>query len=180
MAPRSQIEQLPDVTRAELDKRLVQSAFGGYEMLSQWLSEQGFAISKSSIHRYGSKFEERLGALKLATEQAKAIATAAEDDGNAMSEALIRLTQEKAFSVLMDLEVDASEVSFDKLGTMVAKLSSASVQVKKQILEVRDRVDAKIKKMQEEAEASEKAGKGGGLSPETLKRVREEIYGLMG
>lgn len=172
MPARSAVQQLPEEIRTELDRRLVASGFGGYEALSAWLGEQGLEISKSSLHRYGSAFEKKLGALRIASQQAKAIAEAVGDDQNAMGEALVNLAQEKAFNVLMEMDIDPEGQDFSKLTRSIAELNRAAVQQKKFAEEVRAKVEAKFKSLEEGATAK-------GLDAETLRQVRESIYGLL-
>src|SRR5690606_6677096 len=118
---------LPEAIRGELDGRLVAGGFAGYEALSDWLGEQGFEISKSALHRYGAQFEDRVSALKLATDQARAIVAESPDDEGTMSEALMRLVQEKLFSILLEMEVDPAKVNLNSLARSVAELGRASV-----------------------------------------------------
>ena len=72
MPPRGKVAQLPPEVKAWLDQALVESNFSGYEALSTELAERGFSIGKSALHTYGQGFEDRLSALKMASEQAKA------------------------------------------------------------------------------------------------------------
>lgn len=168
MPPRSKVLQLPDDLRRALEQRLVAGSFSDYEGLAAWLSEQGYQISKSALHRFGSTFEERLGALKLASEQARAVVAHSPDDEGAMNEALVRLTQEKLFGVLMDLQVEPESLDLQKLARAIADLSRSSVQLKKYRAEVIAKLDA-LERAQ---------GKGGKtLDGDTLKAVREALYG---
>lgn len=170
---RSLISQLPDAIRAELDHKLLAAGFGDYRALAEWLGEQGYEISKSAVHRYGQAFEERLGALKIATEQARAIAEAAPDDEGLMGDALLKLVQQKAFDTLLKMEVD-QDLSLDRLGRMVADLNRSAVQQKRWASEVREKVAAALAAL--EAEASQV---NSGLDSATLQRIRTEIYGLV-
>lgn len=178
MPVRSSIDTLPEEVRRELERRLVGSGFGGYVALAEWLQSLGFQISKSAVHRWGSQFEERLQALRVANEQARAIAEAASSDGdNNFSEALLRLTQEKAFQVLLNLQVDGEDFdakSFNRLAGAVANLGRANVYVARYRDEVRQKVEERLKALEGEAGTA-----GGKLDPETLRRVREEIYGIV-
>ena len=106
MPRRSKILALPAAVKKWLDGALIDGNFSGYEELAAELKGRGFDISKSGLHRYGSSFDDRLRALKLVTEQAKAVVQAAPDEEDAVTEALVRLTQEKLFTVVMDLNVD--------------------------------------------------------------------------
>ncbi|MBW4484908.1 MAG: DUF3486 family protein [Tildeniella torsiva UHER 1998/13D] len=173
MPKRSAILQLPEEIREELDRRLVQSGFAGYIQLSEWLAEQGFQIGKSSIHVYGSEFEKKLGALRIASQQAKAIAEAVGDDQNAMGEALVNLAQEKAFQVLMDMQINPDEQDFAKLTRSIAELNRAAVQQKKFAEEVK----AKAQKVADEIAAD--AGSKG-LSPEFAAQIRAKVLGIAG
>lgn len=177
MPQRSKVATLPENIKAELDRRLIQSGFSGYEGLEQWLGEQGWQISKSAIHRYGSKFEERLGAIAMATEQAKAIATAAEDDGNAMSDAVIRLIQEKVFQMLVEMEsLDPENVSLTSVGMMIAKLTSSSVQVKEQQRKYREKAEQAAKEIENLLGQS----KNRGLSEDMAAQIRSKVLGIAG
>ncbi|HYE35468.1 DUF3486 family protein [Methylocaldum sp.] len=172
MPPRSAVLQLPDPVKAELDRRLLEAGFSGYVALSEWLADQGYEISKSAIHKYGQEFEQRISALKVATEQAKAIAEAAPDEGNAMNEALIRLVQQKAFDVLVNLSDEDKEVNLKDIGIMVARLSNASVKQKQYQAEVQ----AKAKSA---AEKVASVARQGGLSAEAVDTIRREILGIV-
>lgn len=176
MAPRSKVEQLPEAVREELERRLIASAFSGYEQLAAWLAEQGFAISKSSLHRFGSTFEDKLGALKIATSQARAVIEASPDNEGAMGQALTRLVQEKIFTVLLDLEVDPETIELPKLSRAIADLSRAAISQQKHASLVRK--EAREELIAEQKEKLNGLQQRGGITPEALKRIRQEIYGL--
>jgi len=168
MPPRSKIQQLPEEIKQWLDRSLVEGNFSGYELLEKELSERGFVIGKSSINRYGQEFEQRLHALKLATEQAKAISESIPDDAGAMNDALIRLVQQKAFDTLLKMEEGAP---MKEIGLMVARLSNATVKQKQWATEVREKASTA-------ADAVEKIAKKGGLSPAAVKEIRSRILGI--
>lgn len=55
------VERLPAAVRAEVDRRLIDSNFSGYEAFAAELRGRGFEkISKTSLHRYGQAMERRL------------------------------------------------------------------------------------------------------------------------
>lgn len=178
MPQRSAVEGLPPDVKAQLDQRLVGSAFSGYDSLSAWLSSLGFEISKSSLHRYGQEFQGKLASLKLATEQVRAIVQAVPDDEGAFNEAVMRLAQERLFSYLVEADI---EVRDDKKIALLAKavhaiadLGRASVRQKEWGVAMRDKLDQKLAALERAAES-----KDGKLDKETLRRVREEIYGIV-
>lgn len=170
MAARSKVKTLPDAIRDELDRRLVAMGFGGYDDLAAWLTEAGYEISRSAVHRYGQKFEERLAAIKLASQQATAIAEAVGDDEGRLGDALTQLVQQKAFDTLVEME-DVGKVSLTSLGLMVAKLNATGVQQKKFIAEMREKARA----VADDVAALAKAG---GLTDTAADAIRAKILGL--
>lgn len=171
MPPRSKVEMLPEEVRDLLNARLIATSFSNYEGLSDWLLDQGFEIKKSALHNYGSAFEERIAQLRVATEQAKAIVAESPDDEGAMSEALMRLVQERLFTILKDLQVDPTKVSLSGMAKAVAELGRASVTQKKYAAEVRERAAAV-------ADQASKIAKRGGLSTEAANEIRSAILGI--
>jgi len=172
MAARSKISKLPKAVKDWLDKALADNGFADYELLATDLKDRGYDISKSAIHRYGQDFEARLGALRMASEQAKAIVQSANDDEGAVSEALMRLVQEKLFQVMLEFKVDPDKpLNIASAAKAVAELSRATVTQKKWQAEVREKASAA-------ADAVEKIAKKGGLSPAAVNEIRSRILGI--
>jgi hypothetical protein len=159
-----------------VDRVLVENAFGGYDALAAELQERGYAISKSSLHRYGKSFEERLGALRSATEQAKAIVAEVGDEEGATNEALLRLVQERIFGALTesDPEKRLGMEWLPELAKAIGNITRASVQNKTYARAVRKEDAAKLAALEAQAKGDKKSG----LDAETLRYVREKIYGF--
>lgn len=168
MPPRSKILQLPPDVKKWLDQALIEGNFSGYELLEKELTTRGFVIGKSSINRYGQEFEQRLHALRLATDQAKAISESIPDDAGAMNDALIRLVQQKAFDTLLKMEEGAP---MKEIGLMVARLSNATVKQKQWAVQVQAKAVVA-------ADSVEAIAKKGGLSKGALDTIRKEILGI--
>lgn len=175
MPPRSKVHALPDAVREALHQRLIENGFGGYEDLSAWLDGQGFEISKSALHRYGTDFEARVDKLRYATEQAKAIVEAAPDDEGAVNDALIRMLQEKYFHALQEIEIDPSKLKLKEIGLAIARISRASVAQKKWMAEVRDELERKKAQAIGEAEV---IGREHGLDDEGWAKMRAKFLGV--
>jgi len=169
------IDLLPEEIRKELEQMIIAQAFSGYEGIADWLQSKGYEIRKSAVHEWGQDFKDRLQAIRLVTQQARAIVEAEPDDDNALSDALIRLTQERTFKLLMEAELDPSKVNFAAVTRNVAQLTRASVTAKKHAAEVREKIASKLSAMETEATGGNRAG----FDLATLKRVREEIYGIV-
>lgn len=170
MPKRSSIDMLPEEIRAELNRRLISGGFSGYEALAEWLGEQGWGFSKSSVHRYGQKLEKRLAAIRIATEQARAVAEAAGDDEGVMNDALIRLVQEKTFQALVEME-DAGEIALHKVGRMIADLSRSSIAQKRWMAETREKAAKALETIEQKAKRLN-------VPPELLEVVKKEVYGI--
>jgi hypothetical protein len=168
MGKRSKIDALPKAVKEWLDVALVEGNFSGYEQLEAELKKRGFDIGKSSIHRYGSAFEQKLATLKLASEQAKAIVTVTGDDEGAVSEALMLMVQEQLFNLL-----NSSDGKFDlpKIARAVADLGRTTVTQKKWQTEVRAKAAAA-------ADAVTAIAKSGGLSDDAADQIRQKILGI--
>lgn len=168
MPPRSKVAGLPAEVKAWLDQALVESNFSGYELLSDELESRGYSIGKSALHRYGTEFEDKLAALKMSSEQAKAVVQAAPDDEGAVNEALMRLVQEHLFKLLMASD---GKMDLPKVAKAVAELGRASVVQKKWQAEFREKAEAAAARV-------EKIAKKGGLNANTVDEIRREILGM--
>ncbi|MDR8284627.1 DUF3486 family protein, partial [Acinetobacter baumannii] len=80
MARESSIDLLSAEDKTWLDKRFMDQGFCGYEEIAKILQERGYNVSKSSVHRYGQKVEQKLAAVQASTQAAMMIADAAPDD----------------------------------------------------------------------------------------------------
>ncbi|HAR97933.1 MAG TPA: terminase [Syntrophus sp. (in: bacteria)] len=179
MPARSKITLLPPEIKAKLDRLLIDRGFAGYDKIvgeiNNVLDAEGYEIrlSRAGTHRYGQGFEERIAAIRIATEQARAITEAAGDDAGATGDALIRLVQEKAFQVLVKMaDLDPEDVDFNKLTVAIAKLNNASVQQKKWQAEIKTKTVAA-------ADSAVKVAKQGGLSDEKAEEIRKRILGIV-
>lgn len=176
MGRASSITALPEDVRRWLERALSEQGFAGYEALEAMMRDKGYAISKSAIHRYGQKIERRMAAIKASTDAAQLIVEAAGDDQDARSEAVIALVQTEMFdSIIAIQEAGDEELSpSDRLGMMskaaknIATLARASIAQKQYKATVIKRLEA--------MEADARTGKRT-LDAETLRIVREEIYG---
>jgi hypothetical protein len=175
MGRQSTITALPDDVRHWLERALTERNFSGYEALEEMMRDKGYAISKSAIHRYGTKIERRFQAIKSSTEAARIIAEGAADAGDNRSEAVIAMIQSQTFDVMLNLsEAEGEEDASERLKLLttaargMADLTRSSISLKKHQRETADR----LKVMEADARTGKRA-----LDAETLRIVREEIYG---
>ena len=180
MAPRSKVHTLPPQLKEWLDAELIARGFGDYVQLAADLKARGALVSKSALQRYGSPFEKRMAQLKMSNEQARALVDAAPDDEDKLGAAVIRLTQDRIFQLLVDLEIDPESVDVNKLFKNAAEIGKASVSQKKFTMEARAAIEeAARKKLQEKQRAKlDELGKSGAVPAEVLARVIKAAYDL--
>jgi hypothetical protein len=104
MPPRSKVALLPQEIRDELERRIVQRVFTGYEELAAWLQQQGYQIAEDSVQRYGARLHQKISSLEQSAQQAKAIALVAPEGRYSIFEATIDLLNERVFSALMETD----------------------------------------------------------------------------
>ena len=177
MAPRSKVLTLPPELKEWLDAQLIRGGFSDYVQLAADLKARGESVSKSALHRYGSQFEKRMAQLKMSNEQARALVDASPDDEDKLGAAVIRLTQDRIFQLLVDLEIDPDSVDVNKLFKNAAEIGKASVTQKKFTMEARAAIeDAARKKVLEEQRAKlEAMPTKGGVTTETKAAIREAL-----
>ena len=180
MAPRSKVHSLPPELKEWLDAELVKRGFGDYVQLAADLKARGAEVSKSSLQRYGSPFEQRMAQLKMASEQARALVDAAPDDEDKLGAAVVRMTQEKIFGLLMDLEINAEDVDVNKLFKNAAEIGKASVTQKRFSLEARAALkeEARREQLAEQQARFDALGQSGEIDQATLAKVIKAAYGL--
>lgn len=178
MARESAVDLLEEEDKRWLNNWFKDKGFCGYEEIANILQERGYNISKSSVHRYGQKIEQKLAAVQASTEAALLIAEAAPDDGDQRSAAVLSLVQTELFNALISLQEANEEADAGKRLALIAscskgiaEITKASVNQKKWQLEVQDRVE-------KAAKAVEKIAKKGGLSDKTATEIRKQILGI--
>ena len=179
MAKPSAIDQLNAEDKAWLDARFRDQGFCGYVEIAELLAERGYNVSKSSVHRYGQKLEQKLAAVQASTQAASMISEAAPDDADQRSAAVMSLIQTELFNSLIALQEsnDPDTSAADRIELMakcgkgIASIMQASIGQKKWMLDVRDRVEKAV-------QAVDSIAKKGGLSAEAAAAIRKEILGI--
>ena len=109
MAKPSAIDQLNPDDKFWLDTWFKDKGFCGYVEIAEILMERGYSISKSSVHRYGQKLEQKLAAVQASTQAAIMIAEAAPDDSDMRTQAVLSLMQTQLFDTLINLQEAGTE-----------------------------------------------------------------------
>ena len=168
--------QLPPGILEELNARLVSGGFQDYAGLAAWLAEAGFGISKSALHTYGQALEEEFEKAMSQARTTQALARAAResgDDDGALMAAASKILQDQLLRIsiaLRQAEHDPAEAAkvLSQVGRAFADIGRMSISQQKWDAE---RV-ARLQALESDARTGKRA-----LDAETLRIVREEIYG---
>jgi Protein of unknown function (DUF3486) len=176
MSTRAKIKTMDLKLRAELDRRLIDGSFSDYRGLAAWLSERGCKIGPTAVQRYGSAMERKLCALRIATEQARAVVDASGGADDLVNEGLMRLVQGDLFKVLVELkEADRKTVDLNALARNVASICRSSVQMRKAAEEMRDGIGRRVLAAERKVVEAARRGARGGLSATAEKRIRAAL-----
>lgn len=182
MARKKLIYQLPPKIRQELDRRIIQNGFSGYDALVAWLGELGYRISRSPIHQHGQRmkrdFEQTLHRLRMAEYM---MSQMPDDAENALDKVNAVALRDRVFELIGEFEElggESGDLSgqvklVSALSLTQARLSRAGVYRQKWVEELRAKAHAA-------AEAVDKIAQKSGLSAETADAIRREILGIAG
>lgn len=180
MARETAVDQLSAEHLEMLTIRLEDSGFKNYQELTDWLTELGYQISKSSVHRFGKKHEQKMQAVSLSTQAAIHMAKRNPDDAGALSSMVVSMIQSEFFSALIRLQSITDDPNIDamqrmqelsKLGKGISELSKATVNQKKWQVETREKAQAAADKVEQIANK-------GGLTGDTVQEIRKAILGI--
>ncbi len=144
------IKKLPPDLKNELDRMFSEGTLHSCRQLSKWLGDNGFEISHAAIHKYGQKFERRLEAVRLATEQARIVCKQFKDDDEGMQKALMRLVQTQLFEVL----TAANEVEQASTNEEVATIAPVNITALARSVSGLARAETEHRKWAERARAN--------------------------
>lgn len=143
-----------------------------YEDLVEYCKYNGFAVSRSAVGRWA----KRLSALHLLTEKRELVLSAmagVTDENASESQRLsVELLTAHAIDLLVGNE-DLSPKQMRDLATVFRDCANVSVNSDKY---VRSQIEAKAKKATKKIDA---LGKKKQIDPETLKAIREQVYGIV-
>lgn len=179
MGRESAIDHLKPEDKDWLDNRFRDKGFCGYEEIAKILQEKGYNISKSSVHRYGQAFEQKLENVQASTEAAMMMQKLSPDDGGNLSGAVLAMLQSGFFDCLVALQAVNEEGDpvkrlelLSKVSSGISKIANSSVTQKKWMLDVREQVERVAKSV-------DKIAKKGGLSKDTADEIRKQILGIV-
>ena len=167
MPARSTVSRLPQDIQDALDRRLIAGGFAGYTALHEWLTGEGFEISRSAIHRHGQDLEQKIEQVRIASDQARAIEKAATDGGESI-----------AMSILVQCQVKLHMIA---MATAEGDVKTACAQARALADLVRAGVTLRRERRQAlnaAADAADAVARQAGLSPDVAAAIRAAIEGL--
>ena len=158
-------DELPEEIREQVDRLLIEGG-NTYDDIKTFLDEQGYDISRSAIGRYGKDFMSTYQRLKVVEDKSKALVSDA-GDGMVLEEAASKLFAQMILEAQMDGTLDITKLP--RIISDFAKLQASTV--------LRERLKKEFKAKFDKA--TEKAAKKKNIDPETLRIIREEVYGII-
>jgi hypothetical protein len=165
------IKRMPKDLKKQLDALMSDGSTHTSQQVAKWLHDNGFEISSRSLRQYGENFEQRLDAVRLATEQARIVCEQFKDDDPNMQTALLRLVQTQLFQVLAvsnrkgrTRQPAIAQVNIGALARCVSNLIKAEADHQKWA----DRTRARVAAAEEKVEAATSKG----LSKDAAQQIK--------
>jgi hypothetical protein len=120
------------------------------------------------VGRYGKEFLNQVRELRILEDKSKALVSEAGGDNLILEEAASKLFSKKIVELLLNEGVNVTAVP--RILSDFAKLQSSSIMREKMKAEYKSRADKTVEKIEQKVKKQ--------VTPETLKYIKEAIYGL--
>ena len=146
----SKIDELPEDLRMKVDVMLADTS-NTYEYISQFLKEEGYDISKSSVGRYATRTNNAMQRLLEAQAQTDRLIQVVKENPEAdYTEAAILLTMNGLLNKVATTEEEFNEMPLDKAGRLIASLSRTKVYKDRVKQDMRRKADIAFREMESE------------------------------
>lgn len=146
----SKIDELPEDLRMKVDVMLADTS-NTYEYISQFLKEEGYDISKSSVGRYATRTNNAMQRLLEAQAQTDRLIQVVKENPEAdYTEAAILLTMNGLLNKVATAEEEFNEMPLDKAGRLIASLSRTKVYKDRVKQDMRRKADIAFREMESE------------------------------
>lgn len=190
MGSKSTVSRLPVEIKSYIEAMLATGAQTLDELIAdlqeRWPAEAkaGTLPSRSALHRYGQRLDQKLAAIRASTEAARLITEHAEDSKDNRSEALTALVQSQLFESIMQLTAAMDEETDNEerikllsgIAKNIATLNRSSIDLKKFRAEVEEQARQQL--LEEQKAKLDELGKTGAVAPEVLEQVIKAAYDL--
>jgi hypothetical protein len=180
-------DSLPPAIKDELARKF--QAGETYETLAGWLQDEGYPVSRSSVHRWGSRFQVHLERLRAWREGAATIVAGLQGKpATELNEAAEQTAVQMLFEAMIDLgqaNEDDGECKPPDLKARTAILSQVSHALSGLGFSAANREGLKLRfekalapAKQAAADATKKALQESGATKETVVEVVDRIMGI--
>ena len=180
MPKRSKVSQMPQAIQDWLEGALAVNGFSQFEALADECTRRGYTISKSAVGRHSLDIQETLAAVKASTQAALLIEKQANDEGNSLSGAVMTMVNTQLFEIMLQLQRAGQAQDPESRALILAKIATPMAQMTRALQSQKtfnDAARAKFLALEAAAEKDNAVGKKG-MDIETLRRVREQVYGI--
>ena len=172
----SKIDELPEDLRMKVDVMLADTS-NTYEYISQFLKEEGYDISKSSVGRYATRTNNAMQRLLEAQAQTERLIQVVKENPEAdYTEAAILLTMNGLLNKVATAEEEFNEMPLDKAGRLIASLSRTKVYKDRVKQDMRRKADIAFREMESEMlKVIKQDGKSAEMLKEILAKAKERM-----
>jgi len=181
MPRKSTIKRLPADVRAHLELRLREDQLTLDELIEDLREHfpQAEPPSRSALHRYRVGFEEMAGRMReIEVASTALVGELGEDVGERAGALLAQAVTTLATNAA--LQAHSDDVSITEIAKL-ARAAKAAMEARTLSMKERQAIEkaAEERLLKEQSKKLEALGKAGALAPETLARIRSEIYGIV-
>lgn len=144
------IDELPQEVKSQVEVMLADTS-NSYWYISDWLKEQGYDISKSSVGRYAVRSNTATQRLLEAQSRTEALVNVVKKNPDAdYTEAGLMLMMDGLINRLATAEEEFDLLPLDKVGRLIASLSRTKVYKDRVRQDMKDKADLAFKSMEGE------------------------------
>lgn len=165
------VQQLPEELRQLVDRMLSEGV--PYEEIERIVREAGGDVSKSGLHRYHASIQQVTERIVRAREQVQALVEAVRDHPDTdLAHAASSIMMQGLLERVARAEEDFEKMDLVDAGELIAKLERSGVLRERLRLEFAAKAEKAVK-------AIEEHGRQMGLDQETLRYIKEQVYGIL-
>lgn len=147
------------------------------EIVAEVLRQTGRRVTRSAISRGKLRWESAAQQMEALRREAQVLEQVAKDNPADLSGATTALFQTKIFERLKNVHEAFDDADILELGNLQVKITRTRLM--QEALKIQqDRLNLLREKVQTAAEKIDAIGRAKSLDEETLKKIREEVYGL--
>ncbi len=179
MPRKNTITRLPAEQRSFVEKLLREDRLTLDEMIAVIAEKFPAVPSRSSRHRYQAAQRQVTDRMKMQDQAARAIvAELGENPDERAGALLVQAVTTAATDVAMRMN-ESDDTTIDEVRKL-ARAAKDTIQARQSSMKERQQIEnaARERLVREQKEKLASVEKKGGLDPATLKRIREEVYGI--